>query len=665
MIASNQSHASEKPPVVRGDAKSFVKYFRYDFSSGFLVFLIALPLCLGISLASGFPPMAGIFTAIIGAILAPFISNSEMTIKGPAAGLIVIVIGCVHTFGGADVFDGSVAANVNAYRATLAVIFAAAVVQILFGIFRGGILGDFFPTAAVHGMLAAIGVIIILKQFPVAIGQPVKGEPIEIIEKIPSAIMNANPAIAMIGGVSLLIMFCWPLVGKRVPVLKPIPSQLMVLAIAVPLGMFLDLLHKHSYTVGGASYELGEQFLVRMPSRVFGMVDEITYPDFTALLRYDAWIWVFMFFAIGSLESMLSAKAVDNLDPLRRRTSMDRDVLAVGVGNLIASSIGGLPMISEIVRSRANIDNGAKTRFANFWHGMMLLACVALIPTILHRIPLASLAAMLVYTGYRLAHPREFIHILRIGREQLIIFVTTLVAVLLTDLLVGVGIGIAVKFLIHSLNGVPLKSFFKPFLEVEQVDDENCIIRAHQSAVFSNWIPFRRQIEDLGLIQRQNIVIDLSDTKLVDSSTMEKLHEMQNIFADEGLKLNVVGLEGHAARTEHELSTRVGGMTRLRRITILTDQANESDVIQICNQQSIRALFSDSINPSSGRASMVGPTGSAASLVAATLRVEVVAAPNVCDEIIVQLRTKLPANAPLSIIAETVHMLSRSGITVA
>ncbi len=662
MIASSAPQPVDKSKIVRGNAQTFFEFFRQDFSSGFLVFLIALPLCLGISLASGFPPMAGIFTAIVGSIVATFLSNSEMTIKGPAAGLIVIVVGCVHAFGGQDIFDGAVEANVQAYRATLAVIFAAAVLQIFFGLFRGGILGDFFPTAAVHGMLAAIGVIIILKQFPVAIGQSIKGEPLEILEQIPHAIWNANPAIALIGGVSLLIMFCWPLIGKRIPILKPVPAQLIVLAVAIPLGMFLDLLHKHSYTIGSANYELGEQFLVRMPSHMFGMVDEITMPDFSALLHYKAWVWVFMFFAIGSLESMLSAKAVDSLDPLRRRTNLDRDLIAVGTANLIASSIGGLPMISEIVRSRANIDNGAKTRFANFWHGMLLLVCVALIPTLLHRIPLAALAAMLVYTGYRLAHPREFIHISRIGREQLIIFVTTLIAVLLTDLLIGVGIGIAMKFFIHSLNGVPIKSFFKPFLEVEQVDTNSCIIRAHQSAVFSNWIPFRRQIEDIGFTQRQNITIDLSDTHLVDSSFLEKLHEMQEIFTDEGLKLEIVGLEGHAAQTDHELSARVGGMAKVRRLTILADESHEELISRICHEHPIRAFFSQPI----GQTSQVRPShfaGSSGQPVMATLRVEVVAISRTCDEIILQLRTQLPSSAPLSIISETVHMLTRAGTT--
>ena len=188
---------------------------------------------------------------------------------------------------------------------------------------------------------------------------------------------------------------------------------------------------------------------------------------------------------------------------------MDRDLFAVGAGNLIASLLGGLPMISEIVRSKANIDNGGKTRFANFWHAIFLLLCVAFIPTFLHLIPLAALAAMLVYTGFRLTHPTEFIHIYRIGREQLAIFITTMVMVVVTDLLVGVLIGVILKVSLHLANGVPLRSLFKPYLEVEDVSENTSLIRARDSAVFSNWIPFRRQIEQVGLVQQRNLVIDL------------------------------------------------------------------------------------------------------------------------------------------------------------
>lgn len=567
---------NNKTETPRGNLSGFFKYLSSDLTSGFLVFLIALPLCLGISLACGYPPIAGIFTAIIGAIVTTFISNSEMTIKGPAAGLIVIAIGCVEDFGGNGFVDKvwDMTLDQKAYQAALAVGVAAAVLQILFGLFRGGILGEFFPISAVHGMLAAIGVIIIVKQIPVALGVSAGGEPLEMLREIPHYIATANPAIACIGIASILIMFLWPVAGKRVPALKKIPAPMVVLLVAIPMGMGFDLLHEHPYKwalLNDHEYQLSEQYLVKMPDQVFGMFNDVTYPDFTALAQPKAWKWVMMFFIIGSLESILSAKAVDLIDPYKRKTSMDRDILAVGVGNLAAASVGGLPMISEIVRSRANIDNGAKTRFADMWHGIFLLACVALIPFVLHRIPLAALAAMLVYTGYRLAHPTEFVHVYRIGKEQLAIFVTTLVMVLATDLLIGVVAGIALKMVIHLANGVPLKALFKPYIEVQEVDDNTSVIIARESAVFSNWIPFKRQIEEIGLVQRRNLILDVSDAKLVDHSVMEKLEEVERDFEMEGLSFEIRGLDNLQPLADSAHSARKRGLPQMHHMTIVAE----------------------------------------------------------------------------------------------
>ncbi len=384
----------------KGTPAAFVRHCSSDLRSGFLVFLIALPLCLGISIASGYPPIAGIFTAIIGGVVGSLVSNSEMTIKGPAAGLIVIAVGCIQDFGGDGVLGGFTGADLSAYQAALAVGLVAAGLQIAFALFRGGMLADFFPLSAVHGMLAAIGVIIILKQFPVTLGVSIGGEPLELLKEMPKAVLEANPEIAAIGVVSLLVMFLWPAVGRRIKPLAALPSPLVVLAAAIPMGLAFDLNHPHAYVFAGHQHEVGPNFLVSMPERILGMFDDVTGPDFGALAQAKAWKWIFMFFMIGTLESVLSAKAVDLLDPYRRRTDLDRDMLAVGLGNAASAMVGGLPMISEIVRSRANIDNGAKTRWANLWHGFFLLVCVALIPMLLHRIPLAALAAMLVFTGY-------------------------------------------------------------------------------------------------------------------------------------------------------------------------------------------------------------------------------------------------------------------------
>lgn len=637
--------------IPRGNASGFFKFFRNDLTSGFFVFLIALPLCLGISLASGYPVMAGIFTAIVGSIITSFISNSELTIKGPAAGLIVIALGCVEDFGGNGMLDGFNAADLSAYRAALAVGAAAAVMQILFGLLRAGILGEFFPRSAIHGMLAAIGVIIIAKQVPVALGVSAKGEPLHLLLHIPTYIMEANPAIATIGIVSLVILFLWPIVRKNIKPMAAVPPQLIVLVVAVILGLVMDLLHDHSYMLQGHQYPLGEQFLVTMPKQIFGMFNEVTLPDFTVLAQFKAWKWVGMFFIIGTLESILSAKAIDSLDPWRRKTSMDRDVLAVGVANLCAAMVGGLPMISEIVRSKANIDNGARTRFADMWHGIFLLVCVAFLPQTLHLIPLAALAAMLVYTGSRLAHPTEFVHVYYSGREQLLIFVVTMVVTLATDLLIGIGAGIALKFLIHVINGVPLHSFFKTFLSTEQLDEHTTLIRAQESAVFSNWIPFRRQLEQIALIQRQNIVLDVSDTKLIDHTVMEKLHEMQMELETEGLSMQIVGLESHRPLAEHEQAARKRGLVRMRRVTVVAaddlEERLEREFVQLgatgftviaCRGAGRRQLSDRTISDSN-------------------IRIEVVVPFDVCDKILGFLRKEMIPNHRVTAVVETIEVV--------
>ncbi|MFO0945129.1 MAG: SulP family inorganic anion transporter [Planctomycetota bacterium] len=526
--------------------------WRADLLSGFLVFLIALPLCLGISLACGYPAIAGIFTAIVGGIVATFVSNSELTIKGPAAGLIVIVVGCVQGFGHTGGQDPAM--DMQAYKLALGVGVVAAALQIVFGLIRAGVVGDFFPSSAVHGMLAAIGIIIGAKQIHIALGvSPAAKEPLHLIAEIPHSIMHLNPDVAAIGILSLVILFGLNLVKNKY--LKMIPAQMLVILVTVPLGIYFDLDHQHTYSIYGHEYELGPKFLVNVPNNMFSA---ITFPDFSGILTRNGIQFIIMFALIGTLESVLSAKAIDLIDPWKRKTNLDRDTIAIGIGNLLAALIGGLPMISEIVRSKANIDNGARTRFANMFHSMFLLLFVALVPGLIHKIPLAALAAMLVFTGYRLASPREFLNVYKIGREQLIIFVTTVVAVLATDLLIGIGIGIAAKVLIHLLNGAPIRCLFRPDVAVEQRDENTIEVVVRDAAVFSNWIALRRQIEGV-LINYdgvQEVILQLSQTRLVDHTVMEKLHELEQDFAQRNCKLSIRGLENHRGLSTHPHAAR-------------------------------------------------------------------------------------------------------------
>lgn len=529
------------------------QHWKTEVISGFIISLVALPLCLGIAMASGVPPMAGIIAGMVGGLVLSLTSGSYVTINGPAAGLAVIVLMSIDGFkqlAPAGMTPEQV--ELFAYQCTLAVGVGCGIVQVFFGFVKAGVLSNFFPSSVVHGMLAAIGMMIFAKQFHTALGVKPEGkEMLEIIGEIPKSIANLNPEVACIAVISLAILLFLPMVKNKY--VKMIPTPLVVVLVAIPLGHYFDLEHVHKYLfLDGHEYTLGPKFLVSLPN---SFLDGIVFPRFDYLFTGFGIQMMVMYALVASLESLLTVAAIDRMDPFKRVSNYNRELFAKGSGNVLSSMLGGLPIIAEVVRSSSNVNNGAKTRWSNFFHGFFLLAFVVLIPTVIHQIPLAALAAMLMVTGYRLAAPKEFTKTYRTGKEQLLIFVATIIATLAIDLLVGIAVGIVVKLMIHMSNGVPMKSLFKPFLTIRQSEDgDTYTIDVQHSAIFSNYIGLKKQLS--ALPKGKTIILDFSQAKLVDHTVMEHIHELAQKYTEDGGTFDMIGLHQHQALSGHPLSAR-------------------------------------------------------------------------------------------------------------
>jgi len=508
------------------------EHFSSDATSGFIVFLLALPLSLGIAKASEFPPLMGLITAIVGGILVSFFAGSPLTIKGPAAGLIVIILEAVDSFGGGEL----------GWKLTLGAIVVAGLLQILFGLFKWGKLVDFFPLSAVHGMLAAIGLIIILKQIPVLLDiDPAisRGKsPFALLSMIPSFVQHLDPKATLIGVMSFLIMMFW----NKLPgnLFKKIPAALVVLVVAIPAELMMDFQHTEP------AYAL---------VHIGNLLDNIRFNvDFSGVFQTGVFIEMVIAIAlVGSLESLLTVKAIDLMDPYKRKSNPNKDLIAVGFGNMFAGIFGGLPMISEVARSSANVANGAKTRWANFFHGAFILVFVLFAVHLIELIPNTALAAMLISVGIRLAHPSEFVHIFKIGKEQLAVFLITIFFTLYEDLLIGIAAGMVVELFFHVIHGTPIRSLFNPVIEVS-FNNKKYLVRVEHSAVFTNYLGLKAKLD--AIPQGMNIELDFNTTRFVDHSVLENLHYFENDYLSTGGTFEITGLSNHKKLSDHTHAAR-------------------------------------------------------------------------------------------------------------
>jgi len=516
--------------------KGLKENWKDDLLSGFLVSLIALPLSLGIAGASNFPPVMGVLTAIVGGIVVAFFTNSELTIKGPAAGLIVIVAGAVDELGRGNAILG--------WHLTLGAIVIAGIFQIVIGALKLPKFADFFPLSAVHGMLAAIGIIIMAKQIHLAVGvapSELKGKnSLELLGMVPHSLMHMEYHIAIIGLVGLMIMFGWRYLSFLF--LKKLPPAFVVLVISILLGQVFHLFEP-TYRDYKPLINPGE-FTLSYNASFAGMSGDLL-PVF---LKY-----VVMFVFVGSLESLLTVKAIDLLDPYKRKADLSRDVAAVGAGNIVAGLLGGLPMISEVARSATNINNGGKTRWANLFQGIFLLIFVVALVPVIKMVPVAALAAMLIFVGFRLASPEEFRHIYYIGKEQLIIFLVTIVATLCTDLLIGIAVGVLTKIIIQLSYGVKLSHIFDLKIQMDSEGDLY-FIQVTTAAVFTNYLTLKEKLEQIP--QRKKIKVDFSESPYVDHTVMENITRFKNDYEQSGGKMELIGFENYQPLSDHPLAAR-------------------------------------------------------------------------------------------------------------
>jgi MFS superfamily sulfate permease-like transporter len=520
---------------------SLKEFWKNDLKAGFNVSLIALPLCLGIAIASGFPPIAGLFAAVVGGIFVSRFNGSWLTITGPAAGLIVVNLAAIELLGDGDKIVG--------YPYALAAIVVSGLFIALFGFLKMGKFGDFFPTAAVHGMLAAIGIIIMIKQFFVAAGVSVHGhEFYEIVTEVPSAFFHSNPEVILIAFISLAILIIYP--KLKVAWIKLIPAPVWVLLVAIPLEFILDFEHEHMVRFLGSEHKVGPQLLVHLPDSILGAVQM---PDFGKIATGTFWIAVVTITLVTAIESLLSAIAVDGMDPEHRKSNLNKDLKALGFGASVSGMIGGLPMISEIVRSTANADSGAKTQWSNFIHGLFLLFYMFIGSIIIDHIPLAALAAMLIFTGFRLASPKEFKHMWQIGKSEFLVFVVTIVVVLITDLLIGIAAGIVLNMIMVLFKNVSPTNLFKARVSTT-VSGDNAIIQMSDAFTFCNFLGLKKEIMKYSA---KNVKLDMANVTYMDHSVKHHLAGLKRDFEVKGLQFERVNTSNLRAINEHPLAEEV------------------------------------------------------------------------------------------------------------
>ena len=522
--------------------KEFINQLPRNIFSGFVVSLIALPLGLGLAMASEAPPIAGIITAVVSGIVVSVLGGSHVTITGPGNGLVGVLLIAFTTLG---------------FQAAYAAIICSGVLLILLGFLRMGKLSDFFPSSAIQGMLAAIGLIILGKQFHIMLGNRLElDSSLDYLIAIPQTVIGAfhyeNIQLthaALAGVVALLIMIFYGKIRNKYFQLFPAPMWIVVISIAT--SYFYELVLKEDHPIAS------DYMIPEIPSGA-EIISTIPTPDFGLMNSWPFWSSVIALTLIASIESLLSIKAVDQLDPQKRRSNVNRDLKALGVATIGSGFLGGLNVVTVIARSSVNVNNGGTNRSSNFAHALFLVSFVWLFSSQLTRIPLPALMAILVYTGYKLASPKLIKKIITVGKEQLLIFFVTLLTTLFIDLITGITAGLLITFIIHVFVNKSallfLRNIGKPNVLMYKESSGNYYLSIKHFCTFLNYYKLKIQLDMIP--ENQDVILDLSLCQFVDHTVLENLNGYQSIFHKRGGHFEIIGLDMHGADSAHPFALR-------------------------------------------------------------------------------------------------------------
>ncbi len=519
---------------------------KYDLPASIVVFLVAVPLCLGIALASGAPLFSGIIAGIVGGIVAGSLSGSQLGVSGPAAGLAVIVLTAIQELGAFEIF--------------LMAVVIGGIFQVLLGFAKAGIIGYYFPSSVIKGMLSGIGIIIILKQIPHAVGYDkdyegslsfAQPDGHNTFSELFYMFEALSTGAIIITAISMLILILWeqPFM-KKIKLFQIVQGPLIV----VGLGIVLNLIFQNMPSLALTAEQVVK---IPVPDSINGFFGQFTLPDYSSITNPAVWVTGMTIAVVASLETLLCLEATDKLDPFKRVTPANQELKAQGVANVISGLIGGLPITQVIVRSSTNIQSGGRTKMSSIFHGIILLVCAMSIPFILNLIPLASLAAILFLVGYKLAKPVLFKQMYGQGQTHFVPFMVTILGIVFTDLLMGIGMGLAVAIFYVLYN-----NYKKPFLFEKDKDLKDGVLRLAlaEDVTFINKASIQRTLSQIP--DGSKVIIDASKSINIDFDVIEIIEEFEVSAKHRNIDLTIIererkGVENQVSEVEHALSNNL------------------------------------------------------------------------------------------------------------